>query len=174
METLLVFLNVQLKISLCIGNLQMLLEIISTKKKKEKERKVWAMPIPISTTKYVTCCSNGYIYHFLDYIKLLLFVNAKWMSFIMSKNVEHSSVDIAENAKGAAHGEIYKFHTSVISNHFFDQVQIFLFLRTALLLRLNSKPTVNSRTYRHLEWIRKRGSGRYIFHQLLLRDSGNH
>ena len=29
-----------------------------------------------STTKDVICCSNGYIYHFLDYITLLLFVNA--------------------------------------------------------------------------------------------------
>ena len=34
------------------------------------------IPAPISTTKDVICCSNGYIYHFLDYITLLLFVNA--------------------------------------------------------------------------------------------------
>ena len=32
----------------------------------------------------------------------------------------------------------------------------FSFLRTALLLRLDSKPTVNYRTYRHLDWIRKK------------------
>ena len=51
-------------------------------KRKEKKRKVWAMPIPISTTKYVTCCSNGYIYHFLDYIKLLLFVNANVIHYV--------------------------------------------------------------------------------------------
>ena len=39
METLFAFLNVQiLKISLCIGNLQMLLEIGWLKKKKKKER----------------------------------------------------------------------------------------------------------------------------------------
>ena len=89
METLVVFLNVQLKISLRIGNLQMLLEIglfkKKEKKKKEKRKKkehkvkeikVWAIPIPISTTKDLICCSNGYIYHFLDYIRLLLFVNA--------------------------------------------------------------------------------------------------
>ena len=36
---------------------------------------------------------------------------------------------------------------SVISTHFFHQVQIFFLLCTALLLRLDSKPTVNSRTY---------------------------
>ena len=30
---------------------------------------------------------------------------------------------------------------------------IFSFLRTALLLRLDSKPAVNSRTCRHLDWI---------------------
>ena len=46
------------------------------KEKKLKLHLVWAIPIPISTTKDVICCSNGYIYHFLDYIKLLLFVNA--------------------------------------------------------------------------------------------------
>ena len=60
----------------------MLLETELFKKKKkegeeeEKKRKkksnlhhVWAIPIPISTTKDVICCSiNGYIYHFLDYI----------------------------------------------------------------------------------------------------------
>ena len=92
------------------------------------------MPIPISTTKYVTYCSNGYIYHFLDYIKLLLFVNANVIH--MSKNVEHSSVDIGENTKGAAHGEIYKFHTSVISNHFFDQVQIFFVFTHCIVIKV--------------------------------------
>ena len=60
----------------------MLLKIeLLEKKKKEKKRKskfllVWAIPILISTTKDVICCSNGYIYHSLVYIKLLLFVNA--------------------------------------------------------------------------------------------------
>ena len=44
--------------------------------KKSKLRQVWAIPVPVSTTKDVICCSNGYIYHFLDYITLLLFVNA--------------------------------------------------------------------------------------------------
>ena len=38
METLVVFLNVQLKISLRIGNLQMLLEIGLFKKKKERKK----------------------------------------------------------------------------------------------------------------------------------------
>ena len=54
------------------------IELLKKKKKKRKSnlRLVWAIPIPISTTKHVICCSNGYIYHFLDYIKLLLFVNA--------------------------------------------------------------------------------------------------
>ena len=54
----------------------MLLEIGLFEKKKKERKKVWAIPIPVSATKYVICCSNGYIYHFLDYIKLLLFVNA--------------------------------------------------------------------------------------------------
>ena len=62
----------------------MLLEIGLFKKKKRKRKKkenkvkeikVSAIPIPISTTKDLICCSNGYIYHFLDYIRLLLFVN---------------------------------------------------------------------------------------------------
>ena len=46
------------------------LEIELLKQKKKKENS-----IPISTTKDVICCSNDYVYHFLDYIKLLLFVN---------------------------------------------------------------------------------------------------
>ena len=44
-------------------------------KKKSKLHQVWAIRVPISTTKDVICCFNGYTYHFLDYIKLLLFVN---------------------------------------------------------------------------------------------------
>ena len=51
-------------------------------KKKTKIASVWAIPIPISTTKDVICCSNGYIYHFLDYIKLLLFVNANVIHYV--------------------------------------------------------------------------------------------
>ena len=64
----------------------MLLEIGLLKRKKkskqkQKQNKTKAksglyIPAPISTTKDVICCSNGYIYHFLDYITLLLFVNA--------------------------------------------------------------------------------------------------
>ena len=41
------------------------------------------------------------------------------MSLIMSKNVEHSS---EKTPKAWAQGEIYKFHTSVISTDFFGQV----------------------------------------------------
>ena len=78
------------------------------------------MPIPISTTKDVICCSNRYICHFLDYIKLLLFVNAN-----VIHHVQERGAFIGENAKGAQ-GEIYKFH-AVISTHFVDQVQIFFF-----------------------------------------------
>ena len=48
-----------------------------TKAKKEKKFKIaLSLCYPISTTKDVICCSNGYIYHFLDYKTLLLFVNA--------------------------------------------------------------------------------------------------
>ena len=48
-----------------------------TKAKKEKKFKIaLSLCYPISTTKDVICCSNGYIYHFLDYITLLLFVDA--------------------------------------------------------------------------------------------------
>ena len=54
-----------------------------TKPKKEKRKKrnqncikSGLIPIPISTTKDVICCSNGYICHFRDYINLLLAVNA--------------------------------------------------------------------------------------------------
>ena len=50
--------------------------IIHKKKRKSQFHHVWAIPIPISTTKDVICCSYGHIYHFLDYLKLLPFVNA--------------------------------------------------------------------------------------------------
>ena len=46
------------------------------KEKKSELHEVWAIPIPTSTTKDAICYSNGYIYHFLDYIRLLIFVNA--------------------------------------------------------------------------------------------------
>ena len=88
------------------------------------------------------------------------------MSFIMSKNVEHSS----EKTPRELMDEVCKSHTSVISAHFFDQIHVFSFLCTALLSRLDSKPTVNSRTCRHL-------GKEYLddnFHQSLLKDSENH
>ena len=66
----------------------MLLEIGLFKKKRKKIKKrnqncIWAIPIPISTTKDVIRCFNRYIYHFLDYIKLLLFVNANVIIMII-------------------------------------------------------------------------------------------
>ena len=78
METLFVFLNVNLATYRQFTNAACDW-IIQKKKRREKKRNqncIWAIPIPISTRKDVICCSNGYIYHFLDYIKLLLFVNA--------------------------------------------------------------------------------------------------
>ena len=60
----------------------MLLEIGLFKRKKRKKKINQkcciksGLPIPISSTKDVMCCSNGYIYHFIGHIKLLLFVNA--------------------------------------------------------------------------------------------------
>ena len=61
------------------------------------------------------------------------------MSFIMSKNVEHSSGKTPQGSSFPASRElsrflprregplVYKFHTSAISAHFFDQVQVFFF-----------------------------------------------
>ena len=63
METLFVFLNVQLYISRRIGNLQILLDIGLWKRKKKQKGK----------TKNK---NKSHIYHFLDYITLQLFVNA--------------------------------------------------------------------------------------------------
>ena len=48
------------------------------------------------------------------------------MSFIMSKNVEHSS-------KGA-NGEVYIFHITVNSSHFFDQVQVCFFFTHCIVV----------------------------------------
>ena len=102
--------------------------------------------------KNVICCSNGYI-SFFYYIHgmLLLFVNANVIHHVWER-----WAFVGENAK-EAHGEVYKFHTFVIS---LIKFRYFSFLRTALLLRLDSKQTDNSRTYIHLDWIRKRRSGR--------------
>ena len=78
------------------------------------------------------------------------------MSFIMSKDVEHSS----EKTPRELIGRFIKF-------------RYFSFLRTALLLRLDSKLTVDSRTYRHWTGLGKENLDDN-FHQLLLRDSENH
>ena len=91
---------------------------------------VWAFTIPISTTKDVICCSSGYIDRFLDYIKLLLFVNCN-----VIHHVEERGAFIGENTKGAR-GEISKFHTSVISSHFFDQVQLFFFFTHCIVVKV--------------------------------------
>ena len=66
--------------------------------KKKIQFHVWAIPTLISTTKDVICCSNGYIYHFFDYIMLLHFVNANVIHHVQ----EHAAF-VGENAKGA-HG----------------------------------------------------------------------
>ena len=52
---------------------------------------------PISTTKDVICCSNGYNYHFLDYIKLLLFVNANAIIIIIIIIMKTGSFIIFKN-----------------------------------------------------------------------------
>ena len=69
-------------------------------------------------------------YHFLDYITLLLFRNAN-----VIHHVEERGAFIGENAKGT-HGEIYKSHTSVISAHFVDHVQIFFFLTHCIVVKV--------------------------------------
>ena len=51
----------------------------------------------------------------------------------MSKNVEHSS---DKTPRVGAQVEIYKFHTSVISTHFFDQVQIFFFFTHCIVIKV--------------------------------------
>ena len=38
-----------------------------------------------------------------------------------------------------AHGNVYKFNTSLITSHVFDQVHVLFFLRTSLFLGLDSK-----------------------------------
>ena len=64
------------------------------------------------------------------------------MSFIMSKNVEHS---LEKTPCRGAHREIYKFHTSVISTHFFDQVEIFFFLTHCIVNNNNNNNNNNNK-----------------------------
>ena len=59
----------------------------------------------------------------------------------MSKNVEHS---LEKTPCRGAHREIYKFHTSVISTHFFDQVEIFFFLTHCIVNNSNNNNNNNN------------------------------
>ena len=71
------------------------------------------------------------------------------MSFIMSKNVKYSwektPRELKERFTNFTH--LYFLLISLINFRYFS------FLGTALLLRLDLKATVNSGTYRHLDWI---------------------
>ena len=68
------------------------------------------------------------------------------MSFIMSKNVEHSS---EPNEKGQLMERFTNFTHLLFLLISLIKFRYFPFLRAALFLRLDSKPTVNSRRYRH-------------------------
>lgn len=61
------------------------------------------------------------------------------MPFFISENVDYSL------EKNVAHGKVYKFNTSVITSHVFDQVHVFFFFVHCMFLRLDSTPTVTSR-----------------------------
>ena len=121
----------------------MLLEIELFKKKKEKKKTkgkkikiTLSLGYPNSYFYNRRCNMLLYLWPYLSffyYIKLLLFVNAKIKSFIMSKNMAWTFV--GENAKGA-HGEIYKFHISVIFTNVFDQVQIFCFFTHCIVIKV--------------------------------------
>ena len=65
-----------------------------------------------------------YFFIFLDDTMLLLLVNANVIHHV--KNVEHSS-------KGA-HGEVYIFHITVNSAHFFDQGQVCFFFTHCIVV----------------------------------------
>ena len=60
----------------------------------------------------------------------MLFVNANFIHHVYERGAL-----IGENAKGA-YEEIYKSHTSVISTHFVDQVQIFFFLTHCIVRKV--------------------------------------
>ena len=59
------------------------------------------------------------IYHFFDYIVLLLYVNAN-----VIHDFKERRLFAEENTKGA-HGKVYKFNTSEITSHVFNQVHVF-------------------------------------------------
>ena len=72
METLFVFLQLQLlNLAMYLFLRQFTIGCLRLNIQKSKFHYVWAIPIPVSTTKDVICCSNGYIYHFCFYYKML-------------------------------------------------------------------------------------------------------
>ena len=91
---------------------------------KKKLHLFWTIPTPISTTKDVICCSNGYPWLY----KVAAFCQCQF--HIMSKNVEHSS----EKTPRELMERFTEFHTS--ATHFFDQVQIFFFFTYCILIIL--------------------------------------
>ena len=61
------------------------------------------------------------------------------MSFIMSKKLEHPS----EKTPKERHGEIYKFHTSVISTHFLDQVRLIIIVIIIIIIIIINNDFLN-------------------------------
>ena len=94
------------------------------KKKKKKLHLFWTIPTPISTTKDVIRCSNGYPWLY----KVAAFCQCQF--HIMSKNVEHSS----EKTPRELMERFTEFHTS--ATHFFDQGQIFFFFTHCIVIIL--------------------------------------
>ena len=120
---------------------------IIQKKKKRKEKKGNQNYIKSGLSQFLFLL---YLSFSWLYIKVAAFcLYAMPMSFMMSKNVE----------QGSSWRDLQISHICNFYSFSLIKFRYFSFLHTALLLRLNLKPTVNCRTHRHLDWIRKKRSG---------------
>ena len=76
----------------------------------------------------------------------LLFVNTNVIHHVLEREAF-----VGESTKVLMDRFTNFTHLFKISSHFFDQVQIVFFFTHCI----HSKPAVNSRTYGHLDWIKK-------------------
>ena len=72
---------------------------------------------------------------------IFLIISCCWFLSTPIHHFQERKAFVRENTN-RAHGKVYKFNTSVISAHVFDQVHIFFFFVPCIFFKVDSKPTV--------------------------------